>query len=426
MGISNVPGTITRYSLPGTISDIAGTITNNGGFPVLNPAYLFSGITYTQSGNLYVYNSAGTLTLAAVDTLTLDYDPTTLALRGYPFWEARTNIAVRSQQFDDGVYSPSGATVSPDVIASPTAVVNADKLAEDGTTGNHRIGQTYAGWTNGTTYTLSVFAKAAERTKFQLSLPVTAFTTEQLVTFDLTAVTATAASGTPTGTIQTLPNGWFRCTITATATTTAAGGMRIYLYTTSNSYTGTIGSGAYFFGLDLEAGAFVTPYIPTVASAVTRAAPSCAITGSNFSSWYNQDAGTFAITSTMSYVAAGLATALRIDDTTDNERIVIRANGSGVLEYFGIDGGVGQWNLNTGNTLTANTQFKFAAAYATNDIGSYLNGANPLTDTSATLPTETRALIGSASGGNFLNGWLNSLSYYPARLPAASLQSLST
>jgi hypothetical protein len=51
----------------------------------------------------------------------------------------------------------------------------------------------------------------------------------------------------------------------------------------------------YFWGAQLEVGAFPTSYIPTTTSTVTRSADVASITGSNFSSWYRQDEGTMFI-----------------------------------------------------------------------------------------------------------------------------------
>jgi hypothetical protein len=60
----------------------------------------------------------------------------------------------------------------------------------------------------------------------------------------------------------------------------------------NETYAGT-NRQIYAWGAQVEAGAFATSYIPTVASQVTRSADSAVMTGTNFSSWYNASEGTF-------------------------------------------------------------------------------------------------------------------------------------
>lgn len=62
-----------------------------GGMVILSPGGISPLVTYTQSGNLTYFDSAGVLQTAGVNTMVKEYDPVTLALKGYPFWEARTN-----------------------------------------------------------------------------------------------------------------------------------------------------------------------------------------------------------------------------------------------------------------------------------------------------------------------------------------------
>jgi hypothetical protein len=54
-------------------------------------------------------------------------------------------------------------------------------------------------------------------------------------------------------------------------------------------------AGMYVWGVQFELGTFATSYIPTTSATVTRAADQVSITGSNFSSWYNQGSSTVSI-----------------------------------------------------------------------------------------------------------------------------------
>ena len=180
----------------------------------------------------------------------------------------------------------------------------------------------------------------------------------------------------------------------------------------------------------LELGAFATSVIPTTNAlplGVTRSADVAAV--NTLSPWFNATEGTIVANAVMNGSlasgAVGQNTVFRIDDTTDNERIFVRSN-TGEAQFVGIDGGATQWDLRAGNTLTLGVAFKHAAAYKINDIASAFNGSNLLTYTTATLPTATRMLLGNGSGGNYLNGYLRRITYYPRRLSNVELQSITT
>ena len=68
-----------------------------------------------------------------------------------------------------------------------------------------------------------------------------------------------------------------------------------------------------------------------------------------------------------------------------------------------------------------------AFAFKANDFAVSLNSATPTTDTSGTMPTVDRMMIGSRSGGAYdvLKSTIRHLSYYPKRLPNDQLQGLT-
>ena len=137
----------------------------------------------------------------------------------------------------------------------------------------------------------------------------------------------------------------------------------------------------FIWGAQLEAGAFATSYIPTVASQVTRAADSASMIGTNFARWYNPNTGTFYLE------ASGRQPALVFSNATSgyaNYRSLYRqpASANQPVIAFEANAGVTSANLTLG--LTDGNPFKAAYAYATNNFAGSLNGAAVVTDTSGT------------------------------------------
>jgi hypothetical protein len=102
------------------------------------------------------------------------------------------------------------------------------------------------------------------------------------VFFDLTNGTISSSSLNATGTIQALPNGWYRCT--ATATTIASPGtvsprVASSLSGTTQTYVGNGDEAIFIWGAQLEVGTFTTSYIPTTTTALTRPVDSAVIDG---------------------------------------------------------------------------------------------------------------------------------------------------
>lgn len=76
---------------------------------------------------------------------------------------------------------------------------------------------------------------------------------------------------------------------------------------------------------------------------------------------------------------------------------------------------------------TDNTHFKFAAAWAANDMASTLNGAVVNTDATLTPPTSlNRIEFGKFLGDSQANMWIKQILYVPQRLSNAALQALTT
>jgi len=217
----------------------------------------------------------------------------------------------------------------------------------------------------------------------------------------------------PTKTL--LSNGWVRATHTVT-TPVGCLLLRCYMLRFTPSTAGTIA----FDGVQLEAGATVTSYIPTTTVAVTRNADVPTMTGTNFSDWYKAGSGTIVVKVSQRSIS-GIRPIVQLDDTTTDNFIVLRGNAANPELY--IKATTDQAQIDAG-TIAANTAYRLAGSWAANSVAASVNSGTPVLDGSATIPTVTQMRIGS-DGTNYLNGWIESIEYYDQQLFPSNLQLLS-
>jgi hypothetical protein len=388
-------------------------------------------ITFTRASTGTFVDSDGVVRSAGNDVPRFDHNPLTGECLGLLPEEQRQNLLLRSEEFET-TWSTSnllafGSGSEVNAAVAPNGTLTADKLIENTTaSATHNVSQAIT-FTSGTTYTLSVYAKTAGR-NIRLGLPVAAFGSAVSATFDLTTGSLTATANSPTATsISALPDGWFRISITASATSTASATPSFNLISGANSitYTGDGTSGIYLWGAQLEAGSGPpTSYIPTTGTAATRTADVASVTGTNFSSWYRQDEGTMFVQSVpVSTIGNGV---FGVDDTTNNERWRIGHSGTSAGGMTVVDGGVVQAALSTlASVAPLGATMRAAGAYRLNDFSCSVNEVQATPDTSGTVPTVTQATIGTAQATTYNNGPIRRLTYWPTRLPNSTLQSIT-
>ena len=337
----------------------------------------------------------------------------------------RTNVQISSEDFSNAIYLQIGVTVTTNAIVAPDGNTTADKIVEDTSTGFHTIDILNPPVGAGS-YTVSVFVKAAERTKFQI---LGFFALTGNVTFDLTAGTATTTAPALNGKIENYGNGWFRCSATFTDLTGVNAQILFNILNNSgsNGYTGTSGSGLYLWGAQLEAGTYSTSYIPTVASTVTRNADVISKTG--ISSLIGQTEGTiYAEIKVNKLIGTASRYIFHISDGTANNRIYIAFSGSSsnVLRGRIFNGGTLQCSIDS-STITTTGTYKLALAYKNNDIVFYINGVQIGVDTSATIPTCSRVDIGhNYAGASQLGDGVANANIFKTRLTNTELAQLTT
>jgi len=377
-------------------------------------------------------------TTAAYYAPRFDYNPSTLAPLGLLIEEARTNIVLNSGDFSNASFAKGNVTVTGSSITAPDGTTTGTLFDDDTAAGTHSCATAQQTLVSGTTYTLSVFAKNGDRNF--ITLAVSAGTnTWAAAKFDLSngTVGSTSQSGSgwsaTSGSITNVGGGWFRCSLTyvpgstgvtlrfglATDGTTYTAGERGL-----ESYTGSDKT-VYLWGGQHEIGAFITSYIPTTTTALTRNADVASMTGTNFSSWYNQSEGTvfgqFLRTASANSVQGRV---FSLSDGSNNAVIEIYQTGAtNPAAQIGNSGSQAQW---TPTGFTVGLPIKEILAYKLNDSNASFNGSAETPDTVCTIPTLNQAQIGNRWDNiRNLNGYVQRLAYYPTRLPNATLQALT-
>jgi hypothetical protein len=330
-----------------------------------------------------------------------------------------TNLLTYSEQFNDASWSIGGASVTANNVTSPDGTQNADKLVENTTsTTTHYINKATS--LTATSYTLSVFAKAAERKWIFL---IAATSADLGAFFDLeNGVVGTVSSGY-TAAISNVGNGWYRCSITFTATATTW--YSNFVTATANNtynYSGTIGSGIYIWGAQLEASSYATSYIPTTSASATRVADACFKTG--ISSLIGQTEGVvFWDIEVETLSASGNENILNLDAGSYGNTLYFIKGAGGVLSAEIYVTGIAQCSFSY--SLPSVGRYKMALAYKANDFAFYVNGVSRGTDSSGSVPAMSRFQLGNGVFGPS-DGKTNQAILFPTRLTNAELASLTT
>lgn len=187
-----------------------------------------------------------------------------------------TNLIKFSEQIDNALWTKSSTTISATPALAPDGTTTAEKVQESTTTSIlHYVQQSVSGLLLGQQVAFSFYVKAAERGFAALlfdSASTSAPATSQ-VFVNLATGALTGATGAWAFTVESAPNGYWR--VKAVGTITASGGVlcpRILpaISASSHTYAGTVGSGIYVWGAQLEVGSKATSYYPSAASSGVR------------------------------------------------------------------------------------------------------------------------------------------------------------
>ena len=330
-------------------------------------------------------NSAGLIESVAVNVPRLDYTNSTCpSILVEP---QRTNISLRSQEFDNAYWVPQNVTLTTNNTISPNGTLDADLVNVSATNGEHNLYTlTPIVITANVDYTFSYFVKKGTGRYACAAIYYAGAAFGPYATYDLntnTLVASGAGNGTFTSSkLETFANDWVRISVTGKGNFITAI-MAVDFRNAANLVPGIAFTGANetfsIWGAQLEAGSYATSYIPTVASAVTRNADVISKTG--ISSLIGQTEGTLFCDFNFNYSDSTTQVLLKASQSNDANSVGFELQNN-VLKAL-----VNSSSSNIANiTNTISTgRIKCAIAYKSNDIVFYVNGVQVGIDTSGSI-----------------------------------------
>ena len=376
-------------------------------------------ITFTRGSIGTRVNRNGLIETIAANQPRFDFDPISGECRGLLIEESRQNLLAYSDI--EGTVGTQPTNMSFAISSGQSALVSTDvSLGPNGKSCKHIrgvggdnnlgfMGSSFA--TAGSTYVFSAYVYIPSSLAKNFSGKYIAFQMEQPGTY------------VPAFADVTIVDRWQRVFGTCVPSTTA---VTWILRTTA-----VAGSFLYTDCWQIEQGAFPTSYIPTTASTVTRSADLASMTGTNFSSWYNQSEGTLYASARVNALgSSGYPGIAYIDDGTIDNSMGFYVNDNlddkiGAEAYIS---GKAQYALFSSSATTANKLNKAISSYSINNFSAaFYTSSQIQRDTSGSIPTVNRLRIGALRGGLYpLNGTISRLTYYPRALKPNQLQTLTS
>jgi len=354
---------------------------------------------YTEFDNVSVKEvlfDQGDLTLfnhpAGIPRIEYDADGNVLGLL---VEESRTNLVTYSEDFSQWSAVGAGTSIVSLSELDPAGSSNAALIKNTG--GAYSIASSNITTSLGDTYTVSFWVKSAGLGNDSFRLY-----------FDGSVI-----SGNFTATSE-----WQRFSFTGTSD--GSGSVAVTRNTSNDPFD------LYIWGAQLEAGAFPTSYIPTNGATATRSADVASIPVADFG--YNQSEGTlFVEFDSNGSDGADYPQAVAIIGSASTDVARIGFNQTNTAQFVvSTQSGGNQAVLNNG-TYTPKSPVKFAGGFEEDNFASSMNGSAAATDVSGSVPSNLETMgIGKWATGNYLNGHIKSIKYYPRRLSNAQLVELTS
>jgi hypothetical protein len=330
----------------------------------------------------------------------------------------RTNKWFFSEQFDNAEWLKSNVTFTANAAVSPDGFTNADKMVDTTANDEHRIRATGSLFTITTATTFSIFAKAAEYSKFAIA----DLTNARTVKFNLsTGSVISTGEDWSNAKIENYGNGWYRLSATNSSNVTV--GYALLNDAGDFIFTGTGTKGVFIYGAQAEEAAYPTSYIPTLGSSVTRLADTYQKGGFGNTStagtlYYEFEATKIDSPNGQYLISLFAGSSVGGAFFADGNAITICGNGPQIQSF---NNGYGQ--LLFTNTPAVGANVKIAIRYDGTNVVAFVNGVNGtvFADTAVGVKNAIRVNNGENS-----TQATRTIAFYPVALSDAEAIQLTT
>lgn len=211
------------------------------------------------------------------ETLRIEYDAATGESLGALVESASTNLALRSEEFDNASWTKINSTVTANDTKGPDNSTSADKLKAGSTASIVPICNQAITSVATTSYTISAYVKRSEASFIQVYFGDAHVANNPLVNFNLaTGVQESTSNDIDSASIIPVGNDWYRISATVeaagTSLTVLIALMKSATDTRAQANAWTSGDGLFIWGAQIEQQAAPTSYIRTASATVSRLA----------------------------------------------------------------------------------------------------------------------------------------------------------
>jgi hypothetical protein len=311
----------------------------------------------------------------------------------------RTNLILYSEEFTGSNWGTLNTLINSDTVISPNGTMTANTLQRTSTSASYRS-HNISKSASSITYTTSTFIKKGSDNYFSMraqgSYPSRVDIRFRFDTEQIYSATAFSNFTILDYGVQNYSNGWYRMHFTYTSDTHTNLSITFSPRATNGNIDSSDTSStsfAYVWGAQTEVGSYVSSYIKTEASTVTRLKDECLNGGD--SDLFNITEGTFFVDANNFGTPLDDYSIITLSDGGNNfvrfiyESSRIRAtvyNGAIQSDYF-ITG------------VNDNERNKVAITFKENEFKTYLNGVLKDTDTIGVVPTNFNRLNFANNGG---------------------------